>query len=187
MLRREYNRGLSQLAEKFNPKSTCVFCNVEAQKDGHSSGRCPNYSDAVARGIVALLAKTAGYPTISCSAQAEDKEAIRQRDGNSEHHQMPSPNDRYRSDAKPILLFELAAGSIVDSDDGHLSMPRLLVGRYSSTSIPTALTTFAEQTRSSSLCFCTYPHKPTEPHTISLVTFDDIQVVVVCNHSCSMP
>ncbi|VDO90449.1 unnamed protein product [Heligmosomoides polygyrus] len=94
--------ALSQLAEKFNPKSNCVFCNVEAQKDGHNFGRCPNYSDAVAGAVQAskmglcgrclkavhqgdcgLLAKTASYPTISCCLQAEDKEAITQRDGNS--------------------------------------------------------------------------------------------------------
>ncbi|VDO28477.1 unnamed protein product [Heligmosomoides polygyrus] len=129
--------ALSQLAEKFNPKSTCVFCNVEAQKDGHSSGRCPNYSDTVARAVQASKLGLCGrcLKAVTSQSPAVPKQRTRKPSGKETEILSTSPNERYRSDAKPILLFELAAGSIVDSDDGSLSTPRPLVGRSWSTSM----------------------------------------------------
>ncbi|VDO31475.1 unnamed protein product [Heligmosomoides polygyrus] len=45
--------ALAVLLERSAPRHNCVFCSPEAQTDGHSSTRCTNYRDAIARAVQA--------------------------------------------------------------------------------------------------------------------------------------
>ncbi|VDL82169.1 unnamed protein product [Nippostrongylus brasiliensis] len=45
--------ALTVLLERSAPRNTCVFCTPEAQTDGHGSGRCPHYRDAISRAVQA--------------------------------------------------------------------------------------------------------------------------------------
>ncbi|EYC40107.1 hypothetical protein Y032_0629g849 [Ancylostoma ceylanicum] len=43
------------LVERSAPKSNCVFCSVEDNRDNHFSGRCSRFSDPVARTAQAMV------------------------------------------------------------------------------------------------------------------------------------
>ncbi|RCN42697.1 hypothetical protein ANCCAN_11337 [Ancylostoma caninum] len=45
----ENNRMLRTLLERTAPKSNCMFCPVESNRDSHHSSRCPRYPDPVAK------------------------------------------------------------------------------------------------------------------------------------------
>ncbi|VDP43720.1 unnamed protein product [Heligmosomoides polygyrus] len=42
-------RALNTLLDRSTPKSSCVFCPVDENRDNHFSGRCSRFADTVAR------------------------------------------------------------------------------------------------------------------------------------------
>ncbi|VDO23671.1 unnamed protein product [Heligmosomoides polygyrus] len=48
-----YERVFETLLQRTQPKSNCVFCSYEDNKDGHPTGRCCRFPDAVARAVQA--------------------------------------------------------------------------------------------------------------------------------------
>ncbi|VDO65269.1 unnamed protein product [Heligmosomoides polygyrus] len=48
-----YERVFETLLQRTQPKSNCVFCSYEDNKDGHPTGRCCRFPDAVARVVQA--------------------------------------------------------------------------------------------------------------------------------------
>ncbi|KAK6030618.1 hypothetical protein OSTOST_03243 [Ostertagia ostertagi] len=47
------NNKLELLIERTKPKSSCLFCPVEDNKDNHPTGRCCRFPDAVSRAVQA--------------------------------------------------------------------------------------------------------------------------------------
>uniref|UniRef100_A0A7I4YG21 t-SNARE coiled-coil homology domain-containing protein n=1 Tax=Haemonchus contortus TaxID=6289 RepID=A0A7I4YG21_HAECO len=45
------NRKVELLMERTQPKSNCLFCLIEDNKDCHPTGRCCRYPDAVSRAV----------------------------------------------------------------------------------------------------------------------------------------
>lgn len=48
-----YDRAFETILERTKPKSSCVFCSFDDNKDGHPTGRCCRFPDAVARAVQA--------------------------------------------------------------------------------------------------------------------------------------
>ncbi|EYB93485.1 hypothetical protein Y032_0181g839 [Ancylostoma ceylanicum] len=51
MRMRAYYQALDTLLDHSEPRSNCVFCPYEDNRDAHSTGRCPLYADAIARAV----------------------------------------------------------------------------------------------------------------------------------------
>uniref|UniRef100_A0A7I4XXP8 Uncharacterized protein n=1 Tax=Haemonchus contortus TaxID=6289 RepID=A0A7I4XXP8_HAECO len=44
-----FNQKLDQLMERTKPKSSCLFCSIDDNKDNHPTGRCCRFPDPVSR------------------------------------------------------------------------------------------------------------------------------------------